>query len=198
MKLSVLLVTSGRETLERTIESILAQNVLRDEQTETLLVGKGEDLARKASSLRLWGFRYVEDGPFGCWGQRERQAAMAKATGTHLAFMDDDDAYEEGAFEAIFQALERAPDAPHMFRMHPPAPAPTIWTEKVLRCGNVSGTQFVVPNVPGKLGAWGLRREGDWDFIESTLRLYEKGALVWDDAIIAGCRGQGVPARRGV
>lgn len=187
-RFSVIVVTSGRPTLDRTLSSIAAQALSVDD--EVLVVGKGPEIQALAEK---YGYRYVEDGPFGCWGQRERQAAMAKATGTHLLFMDDDDYYLDGAFAAIRSTVSAWPGHPVMFRMYGPSHVGLIWRSLVVACGNVSGTQFVVPN-DDRLGTWSQRYEGDFDFITSTLRNYPPDALVWDDSIIVGCRDQGVPA----
>jgi spore maturation protein CgeB len=187
---SIIVVTAGRDTLTRTLQSIAAQPLAP--QDEVLVVGNGDWIREQADSF---GYRYVEDGPFGCWGQRERQAAMFKARGTHLLFMDDDDYYLEGAIPAIRSLLEQDPTRPIMCRALHPRGLGTLWRSMELRCGNVSGTQFIVPN-DDRLGIWGLRREGDFDFIQSTLRNYPLDSLVWSDLIIAGCVDQGIPAGR--
>jgi glycosyltransferase involved in cell wall biosynthesis len=183
MRFSVIVVTAGRDTLPRTLQSIATQTIHGD---EVLVVGHSDFIRGTAEAF---GYRYIEDGPFGCWGQRERQAAMAYATGTHLLFMDDDDVYLPGAFRAIREAVETQPDRPQMFRMVTPEGF-RIWSSPTVVCGNVSGTQFVTPNDPAKLGTWGLRREGDFDFITSTLAHYPADALIWHTTFIATCRPQ--------
>lgn len=189
--LSILVVTSGRDSLTRTLDSIAAQPLAP--QDEVLVVGRG-DAIRMAAERR--GYRYVEDGPFGCWGQRERQAAMALARGTHLLFIDDDDVYTAGAFAAVRRAITAHPDRPILAKMIAPE-GHTIWMTPAVVCGQVSGTQFIVPNDPARLGTWGLRREGDYDFIVSTLALYPPDAVVWDSSVIVGCREYGIPAVAG-
>jgi len=190
--LSILVVTSGRPTLTRTLDSIAAQPLAP--QDEVLVVGCGPAIRAQAEAF---GYRYVEDGPCGCWGQVERQRAMAHARGTHLLFLDDDDFYLAGALAAIRRAIAAAPDRPIMARMHAPFMHLTIWIDPIVAWGNVSGTQFVVPNDPARLGVWGLRHAGDLDFIESTLARYPADALVWEGTVIVGCRDHGVPAGTG-
>jgi spore maturation protein CgeB len=187
-RLSILVVTAGRPTLERTLRSIEAQPL--EPGDEVLVVGNGAEIELLA---KRFGYRYIQDGPYGCWGQRERQSAMFKARGTHLLFIDDDDFYLSGAFAAIRQAIVEHPTSPHLFKMHGPVQLGTLWKTKVVACGNISGTQFVVPN-DDRLGRWGQRYEGDFDFISSTLRNYPFDALRWHETVIVGCRDQGVPA----
>lgn len=186
--LSILVVTSGRETLTRTLRSIQSQGLAP--QDEVLVVGNSTFIEEQAVAF---GCRYIKDGPFGEWGQRERQAAMAHARGTHLLFMDDDDYYLAGAFDAIRAAIVAHPDVPIMFKMFG-LRGFRLWIDPVVEVGNVSGTQFVVPNIAEKLGSWGLSHEGDFDFIESTLAHYPEHALIWDATLIVGCRDEAVPA----
>lgn len=183
MSLSVIIVTSGRSTLLRTLQSVSRQLHADD---EVLVVGRGASIRDQAEAF---GFRYVEDGPFGNWGQRERQSAMAHATKSHLLFNDDDDYYMPGAFDAVRAAIDVHPDSPLMFKMITPE-GRLIWSDPIVTCGNVSGQQFVVPNDPQRLGTWGLTHEGDLAFIESTLSLYPANALMWHSETIVGCRDQ--------
>lgn len=183
VRLSVIVVTLGRPTLERTLRSIAAQDV----PAEVLVVG---DAAWARERAAAYGYRFVQDGPYGCWGQQERQEAMKWASGTHLLFMDDDDFYTSGAFATVRSRLLVNPTWPHMFRMLAPT-GHCLWLDMGLRGGNVAGTMFVTPN--HNLGTWGLRREGDFDFIASTLAQYDN-RMIWCPEVIAGCRDQGVPA----
>jgi len=53
--------------------------------------------------------------------------------------------------------------------------------------GNVGAPCIVTPHVPGLLGTWGDRYEGDFDFIKSTMDLWG-GEPDWRDDVIAICR----------
>ena len=59
-----------------------------------------------------------------------------------------------------------------------------------VRQGNIGTPNLVAPNVPGKLGTWGTRYEGDFDYIRSTLQHYPAGP-VWHDVITYACREHG-------
>lgn len=181
-RFSVIVATSGRPTLSRALQS-LADQPLQDGD-EVIVTGAGADIQQTAEAF---GYRYLGAGPFGCWGQRERHEAMAYATGTHLVFLDDDDIYAPGAFAAMRAVCADHPDCPVMFRMIAPW-GETLWRRPIVYEGNLGGPQFVTPNDPARLGAWGLRYEGDFDFIVSTLARYPQGALVWDQTVTYICR----------
>jgi len=83
-------------------------------------------------------------------GYTARAAGMAAATSTHLAFLDDDDVYVEGAIDLM---REVATDRPVIFRMAHPEFG-MLWRVPELRFGNVGTPMFLVPNDPEKLGEW--------------------------------------------
>jgi hypothetical protein len=160
VRLSIILPTSGRETLGRTLASVTPQLAPGDELI----------LLRDAS---------------GDWGHTPRQEAMGRAKGDYLLFMDDDDIYTEGALDAVRAALAENPGRPHVFRMRRVGPANDVLpAERVVRLGNVSTQMMVVPNDTARLGAWGRRYEGDFDFLASTLAKYPPDSLVWRDEVI--------------
>jgi glycosyltransferase involved in cell wall biosynthesis len=124
----------------------------------------------------------------GDWGHTARNAAMPRAAGDVLLFLDDDDVYFPGALEAVRRAAAEHPGRVLIFRMKrgephndelPGAPA--------VECGNVSTQMFAVPNDPARLGRWGSRYEGDFDFLTSTLEHYPDGP-VWRDELVAHWR----------
>lgn len=63
-----------------------------------------------------------------------------------------------------------------------------------LKLGDIDGDCLVVPNVKARLGEWGLRYDGDFDFITSTLAHYPEGP-VWHEAVIAHHQSFGDGAR---
>jgi hypothetical protein len=156
VRLSIIVASSGRPTLSRTVESITTQMRPGDE----LLVDVNDDAP---------------------WGHAARNRMMPRAAGDFLLFMDDDDVYCEGALDVIRSAA-RQPDRVHMFRMCYAAGG-MLWQTETVECGNVSTQMVVVPNKPGQIGHWGNRYEGDFDFIKSTCRL--QGEPVWHEDVIA-------------
>ena len=174
--LSIIVASSGRETLERTLESARSQMCDGDE----LLVAIQTDCP---------------------WGHKARNQLMRCARGDALCFMDDDDAYTPGALDTIRAAFEAEPSRMHLFRMRY-AHGDELWREQDVRCGNVSTQMVVVPRerVTGAARAWtmraqdwkiemlgppqwGDRYEGDYDFIAASHQLL--GDPVWHEEAIA-------------
>lgn len=159
-RLSIILPTTNRPTLHMAIRSCADQLL------------SGDEILVKLDQSRDWG-------------QTPRNEAMPQAKGDYLLFLDDDDVYLTGAFDVIRAALTENPGRPHIFRMRRGEYNDLIWTEKVIRVGNVSTQMFVVPNDPARLGRWGKRYEGDYDFITSTLAKYPADSVVWREEPIA-------------
>jgi hypothetical protein len=187
VRLSFIVPTKGRPSLDRTLRSIVLQAVMGGDEVIVagLVCGVTLSAARDGVPIVLLPCRAGRN-----WGSDERSYAMSVARGTHLVFVDDDDALLPGAVEAIRGTLERHPGRPVMFRMIDQG-GRVLWREPVVRCGNHGTPQFVVPNEPARLGHWGTRYEGDFDFVVSTLACYRPDALVWDTTVICGCREHG-------
>ncbi len=178
-RLSIIIPTLGRPTLERTLASCSGA----DEIVVVL------DTARGAVSLpcELPPNAVVIEGSWGITGGHGgRQEGIRRATGTHLAFFDDDDEYTPGAIELMRGvACER----PVIFRMDHYAHG-VLWRDRQVRFGNVSTQMYVVPN--GELGSWtphapGLKEPGgDYTFMAETVS--KLGDPVWREEIIAVIR----------
>lgn len=118
-------------------------------------------------------------------GYTARTRGMEVATGTHLAFLDDDDIYTPDAISLLKQ---HACDRPVVFRMDHYRHG-ILWREPVLEFGNVSTQMFVVPNVPEKLGVWaphmpGLAEPGgDYTFLAGCAA--NMGDPVWREELVA-------------
>ncbi len=150
-------------------------------------IGRDSCAAAEASAAAADQVIVIEnrDGDHG-YSARERGAAIA--TGTHLAFLDDDDIYTEGAIEKMRDA---ACDRPVIFRMDHPRHG-ILWREKELEFGNVGTPMFLVPNDHDKLGRWyphmpALKEPGgDFTFIKGCVDAM--GDPVWRDEVICMVR----------
>ena len=160
--LSIIVPTRGRTTLKRTLRSIAGQLQPGDE----VLVLRDET---------------------GDSGDSARMGGMERARGSHLAFMDDDDVYAPGALEKMRRFARDHPGRVGIFKMQHPV-GTTHWREgePALRYANVSSQNFLVPNVPGRLGRWtdrpprpgGGAYDGDYAFIVRTVELQGEPVFV--------------------
>lgn len=181
MKLSVIVPTVGRPTLIVAIKDLLAEMIPED---EILVVGDGPQPDARAIAEGIDPrVRYLEHGPTRNWGHSQRNATMAMAQGTHIMFLDDDDRVVIGALPIIRSKVDKAPDKVHLFRMF--HRNWVVWENHEIRIENVSTQMVIVPNIPERLGVWGNRYEGDFDFIMSTVALYpnRENDVVWNEEI---------------
>lgn len=157
MKLSVLIASSGRPTLQRAIDSVVPQ--LQD----------GDEI-----------FVHVNnDCP---WGHESRNLMMDVARGDYLLFLDDDDAYVPDALEKVRYAIASDPGASiHIFRMdygdH------QIWSDPEIRLGNVSTIMFCVNRLDCEGAVWADVYEGDFHFITQAAELTEDSVVFHEHVI---------------
>jgi hypothetical protein len=152
-RISVVIATVGRPTLRRAIRSSRWAD-------EIVVVFDAE-----APRSRPRGCVVLAHGPTGDYGATQLNVGMKAATGTHLAFMDDDDRYTRRAGRAIRRAVGADPGRVHVFRMRN---RDKIYSGRV-ESGQIGTPMFVVPREPVAQygGFWGH----DWVFITETLRL---------------------------
>lgn len=118
-----------------------------------------------APALAPTGCVVLAAGPTADWGGTQRNLGIDSASGTHFAFMDDDDAYTRRAGKWIRAAVAAHPDRVHVFSMRN---RDTVYNGPV-ESGNISTQMFVVPREP--VGRWTARYSGDFDFISETMQL---------------------------
>jgi hypothetical protein len=190
--LSIIIPTLGRETLRDTILSVDAQ--MRDDD-EVIVVcdkthGNPDAAARVLTDVLHDGARrrrftlYTNDAtPAQGIGGTQRALGIARARGTHLAFMDDDDVYAPGALDAM---RRWACGVPVIFRMDHPALG-VVWKEQRLVYGNVGMPMVVVPRDDGRLGNFRPYAEDghgtDFAFVQGCVE--RMGAPVWREEVIA-------------
>jgi glycosyltransferase involved in cell wall biosynthesis len=177
---TVVIPTRGRPTLRQTLESLVLQ--LRGED-EVIVVADGEQpVAREICadfSRPCW--QYLEHSHTADSGNSQREVGKARGTCDYLCFMDDDDAYVEGAFAAMRAAATQSPGRPLLFRMN--HYGTVLWHAAELAYGNVGTPMLVVPYDRERLGRWDV---DDFHFIQQTLQL--QGEPVWREEIVATVR----------
>lgn len=184
--LTIVVGTTGRPSLERTLQSIVSQRLPGD---ETIIVSANQHVLTLA---QRYGCRFIAiDTPGNDWGDTERQRGLDNATCDYVCFLDDDDIHVPGARQMIAEAIEWHPNQPLMFRMrfddgnHPLA-GQVLFLDPVVKLGNVGTPMIVLPNDKTKVGKWGCRgtvRGGDFDFISSMK--WSEDQLVWIRQVLA-------------
>ncbi len=181
MILTVIIPTMGRDTLERALASC--------EGADEILVIVDRSRAPEGWTVALPEHaRLIEVETCNKGGHSSRNTAMPLATGTHLAFLDDDDVFLPGAIDAMRAA---ACDQPVVFRMDHPQHG-ILPRDREVRFGNVSTQMFLVPNDPARLGVWEAHAPelpqpgGDYTFIRGCVE--KMGGPVWRDELVARLR----------
>ena len=110
LRISTIIPTVGRDTLQRAVESVLRQEGDGFEVEVVVVNDTGEPLSseRWQESSRTRVVRTPEPRSRPAIG---RNVGVEAAAGTFLHFLDDDDWMRPGAFEAFAQVHEQHPDA---------------------------------------------------------------------------------------
>lgn len=186
--LTLVIPTMGRPELKRTLSSIDHQT--HADGVEVLVVadtfeGAGSQAlatARTTTAEHGSHFRWLEyDGGQHCVGQPQRQFGMEQAAAPWIAFGADDNILTNGALAAIWLAITELPEQqPLLFKVRT-WQAGIVWrTPGVVAHTNVDADCIVVPNVPERLGRWGMRYEADFDFALETTRKWGKATFAED------------------
>lgn len=168
-RLSVIVTTTGRDSLPATLASIRAQRLVDGD--EVLLVHDGEAGIQSIiawDQARLPGQMIVlSAGPHRDWGAAARTAGQVSAGGTHLLWQDDDDVYLPGAFDVIRREIANSPADILLFRLAYPD-GKLLWRFPGVQVRNVSTQMYVVPRA-AHLGRWGSHYQGDFEFMQTTV-----------------------------
>lgn len=191
LNLSIIVPTPDGGNLPALADSLRKQLYPGDE-----VIVVGDTFHGPLDAVRDWvlqqpQWRWVEhDAGRAAWGHPQINYGMTVARGDYLLFQDDDDIYAPGALVNVHRAIRRAPLAPHLFRFKAARyGGQPIWQQKgVVAVGMIGGHCIVTPNDPARTGRWTDRYEGDFDFIEETLRLWEPIAPVWREEVIVLAR----------
>ncbi len=183
MRLSVIIPTVGRDTLLAAIESA------RDAD-EIVVVLDTAGAPGRLPLLPDWAHLTIGEVTDGDHGYGARTEGMRLATGTHLAFLDDDDVYLPDAIP-LFRTF--ASGTPVIFKMDDPTHG-ILWREPFLRYANVGTPMILVPNDPDRLGVWEAHENGcggDFTFLRGCVE--KMGDPIWREELVAKVR----PHQRG-
>lgn len=179
------MLTTGRPTLSRTLESIKRQS---PDRLILLMDGYSEEAGRQWKESRLSGEIICLDGPNNDWGKTARNYSLQYLHTTHAMYIDDDDSYMPDAVNRVRSIISQRPNRPILFRMRY-KDGKILWGYPNISYGNVGTPMFVFPT--RKYGRWeGHDEDGrgeDYRFIKSTCDLYSNGPL-WCTGILAKVR----------
>jgi glycosyltransferase involved in cell wall biosynthesis len=146
MALSLIIPTTGRETLITALESALFQLYPED---ECIVVRHGHSVETEKLVASFPATRYYEEFTDSPYGSDRRNLGMDKATGDYFVFLDDDNALADGALRAIRQKIEEYPGHALFFRLDQGPQGsygPSNWYVADLTPNNISVENIVVPN----------------------------------------------------
>lgn len=155
---SIIVPTSGRPTLSRMFASLAPQ------------LGHGDEVMVVRSDCE--------------YGNESRDSAVARAEGSHLLFMDDDDVYTPAALNTIRQEVASEPSSVHVFRMSY-SDGRVLWGSPTLEVCNIGTPMLCIPNEEGKIGKWenGLGPVSDFEFIRQTMELRADAPVFHEDVV---------------
>jgi len=193
--LSIIIPTQGRIELARTLHSIDPQMSSND---EVILVaderGNPKYVEWLAGMLNVtWdsfgiGYRVFVQPTGKPVGQPLRNFGIEQATKDYIVWIGDDDIFTGDAFEKIRAALAENPGKVHMFKWNS-WQAGLLPRNKKIEEGNVGDHPIVAPNDQSKLGRFGMRYAGDYDFVRATVDNFGgEENVVWRNEMIAICR----------
>lgn len=168
-RVSVIIPTVGRDTLHHAIASASWAD-------EVIVVFDAASVPADAPH----GVEVFACGPSGNWGAEQRTLGIARATGSHLAFIDDDDVYTPGACNIVSRALAARPGRVHIFKMR--SARHVYGGYGCIYDGGIGTPMFVIPN-DDSTGTWTERRQGDFDFITSTLARHRRRPRFHEEVI---------------
>lgn len=195
--LCVITPTIGRPTLRRTLES---GRLGTEDLWYVITDGPNEDVSKLCDVLETKHapLECIEMPKSGDYGNKQRDLAIRLSSDgpeiffDYFIFLDDDDIFTPGAVEVIKRETAKHYPRPIMFKMIN-GNGETLWRNHEVTPGNVGGSMFCCPNIPGKLGVWanGAGHRSDFEFMMGTLKKYGPGwrqHLVWSDEVIIHCR----------
>lgn len=182
-RISVITPTIGRASLKRMLNGLLPQLT---EEDEVLVIGDGDQpnarkIVEEVSSKLVcyWEMPLTRN-----YGNPQRNAAILRAKGDYICFVDDDDWVLPNYAETIKRHASANSGRPLMVKMN--AFCGVLWRQPQPSYGNMSGQMFIPPNIPSRLGKWSGKYAADFDFIWGTLGKYpnRERAIVWCDEVI--------------
>lgn len=189
MKITTIIPTQGRDTLERTLESFVRNASGNDEcfvvvDTHGMDTDTYVDCSNRIMEFgpRVWPFPY--DAGHNCFGHCQLNRGLDFASDSIVTFNDDDDIFAEGIFDVIRKDFAEDSDGLHVYKFITPWRG-ILPNGNRLYEGGVGGHCLTFRGDKPR-GQFTCRYAGDWDFIESTLAAWQgNGTVYFHDEVIA-------------
>lgn len=175
---TVVIPTISRPCLLQAIQSSL-------EAEQIVVVGDGEQPYAKRLAAEFWCDYYEYEVVPKCYGHPQLNFVLDNnlARGDLLQFIGDDDEMAPGGIALIRKVAAENPGKCLAFLCkRVDSHKDTLGIKHSFCEGHITGQQLVVPNIPEKLGRFGPRYAGDWDWMRDTVAKFG-GDIVWTDEV---------------
>ncbi len=189
--ITIIIPTCGRRSIDRAVLSYLPQMHPGD---ELLVMGdtiEGDLIETEAILTKYWPLvRYIpvkhERHSF---GHSEINDGLDLAKNSWIVGCDDDDVATPDALASIRAVVSQLDEpVPLLFRFRSYV-GHIFWdTPGTVRECHIGGHCLVTPNLPGKVGRYTERYNGDYDYIVDTLSRWPPDSALWVDKLIAIAR----------
>lgn len=205
IRLAFVLPTIGRPTLRRALASLTTGGVRPEDELWLMVDGPDFEraarralaVARPACHVEVVVKEERTGGVGGILRNEALEGIARRGSATHVLYIDDDDAYADGALDEVRPYLEEEPHALHMFKMDGPGYG-VIWKRENMHVGNVGGPMFVHPVNPARTGRWDGERCQDQRFMVETAGHYGgEDAVRWHGEVIYLVRDRARKATEG-
>jgi len=183
-RFSILVPTVGRPSLARALNSLKTQGDISDVEVVVVADGGNPATHEMFKQAGIKGTVIDTEKPHNDWGASATQLGMTHARGQYILRLDDDNELAPGMFPVVRAALVEKPNCPHLFRIVRGPHREKLWAAPSVHEGNVDSMMVVFPNVPERLGKWGNRYAGDFDFVSQTAKFYPPDSLIWRSEVL--------------
>lgn len=169
MSIGVLISTIGKDSLIDMLNSLKNQLSKND---YLYVIVDGLEFHDKVKEIlsRFKGYLFnlnvvYENNNQGYWGHGIRNKYQNFLKGDYILHADDDDIYIDGAIDIIKKSISENFGKMLFFKFyHNYKKNEYVWRVPVLMLNNIGTPCGAIPNIPEKMGTWGYRYGGDFDF----------------------------------
>lgn len=177
MRISILIATIGKESLLNMLDSLKNQ-LTKDDFIYVIVDGLEYHERTKEILSRFNGYVckliiIYENDNLGYWGHGIRNKYQKQLDGDYILHADDDDIYMENSMSIIRKNIKDF-NKMYLFKFyHDFSKGISFWRVPEIKLNNIGTPCGSIPNIPDKMGTWGYKYGGDFDFYNSCEFDYE-------------------------